>query len=73
MSADPNPKGFTWWESQPNPDGSIDVYAGVGDQTLDQFRKFQDRTHGHFVVGANNEDTFGRSGPNGSPPDYRNR
>lgn len=67
--AESNPMNYTWFESHPRPDGNIDVYAGSGEQSYQDLLKYGPQ-HGHFVVGPNNEDVYGRSGPRGSTPDY---
>ncbi len=67
--SDQNPMNYTWFESHPRPDGAINVYAGQGDASYQDFLK-HGPNHGHFVVGPESQDIYGRSGPRHSPPDY---
>jgi hypothetical protein len=69
-----NPMNYDWFASTEQPDGTINVYAGQGDQSYQDFlnRSGPDAgSHGHFKIGPDGQDLFGRSGPRGSAPDYR--
>lgn len=59
-----NPMDYDWFQSQQKADGTIHVYAGQGEQSLRDFEKYQDRTHGHFIISPDGELGMSRPGPN---------
>lgn len=63
-----NPMNYDWFESHQRDDGGIDVYAGWGQASHDDFNA-HGPNHAHFGVDIVGGD-FGRSGPRGTPMDY---
>lgn len=61
-----NPMNYDWFTSVEKPNGNIEVYAGWGNASLQDFIDHGKGDHGHFRVEPGKEEVSGRPGPRGT-------